>query len=239
MHLLALILLIFPVSAFPWGLKNLGQESAVPVTTDAKYVLIAGTITTVTLVIFEDAVIDPFQQKQVRNKTLGHSSQWGDFMGQWVPNLLYSGGMGLASLNGNSEGQRRAIGMLKASSYATAVTTALKYTIREPRPIDRHWRNSFPSGHSTTAFAFSGYVAAEHGWMWGLPATLLSAFVGYSRIQDNKHWLHDVVGGATIGWTYGWGISKLQKKKQADETTLTVLPFGDSGTFGLVASKEF
>ena len=241
--LILTILMVFSsVSAYAWGLKELGDEAASPVTTNAKYVLIGGTAVTLTLLIFEDSVIDPFQQKQVRNKTLGDSSRWGDWMGQLIPNALYVGGMSIAGYNGDPDGHRRAMGMFKASAYATSVTTVLKYTFREPRPIDSSWKNSFPSGHSTTAFAFSGYVAAEHGWAWGAPALALSTFIGYSRINDNMHWLHDVTAGATIGWVYGWGISKYQKKKQGigdvEETTF-VMPILDSRTAGFSLYREF
>jgi len=190
------------------------------------------------LLIFEDSVIDPFQQKQVRNKTLGHSSKWGDWMGKLVPNALYIGWMGAKGYHGDPEGYRRAVGMFKATAYSTSVTTLLKYTIREPRPIDSSWKNSFPSGHTTSAFAFSGYLMAEHEYWVGVPALLVSTFIGYSRINDNMHWLHDVTAGATIGWVYGWGISKYQRKKKDDEL-VTVLPIYDSRTFGLALHKEF
>lgn len=233
-----LLILLFSNSVFAWGFKEIGEEFSVPVTTDASYVLIGGTALTLTLIAFEDAVIDPFQQKQTRNKTLGDSSRWGDWIGQWIPNILYMGGMGIGGYYGDPEGYRRAVGMFKATSYATLVTTGLKYTVREPRPIDSDWKNSFPSGHSTTAFAFSGYVAAEHGWAWGIPATLISTFVGYSRINDNMHWLHDVVAGATIGWVYGWGMSKYQRQNKAEASTF-IMPIVDSKTAGLSLYKEY
>lgn len=230
-----------PVKA--WGLKELGDEASVPVTTDAKYVLIGGAAVTLSLVIFEDSIIDPFQQKQARNKTLGDSSRWGDWMGQLIPNALYMGWMGIAGYNGDPDGYRRAIGMFKATAYSTSVTTLLKYTVREPRPIDSDWKNSFPSGHSTSAFAFSGYLMAEHEYKIGIPALLLSTFIGYSRINDNMHWLHDVTAGATIGWVYGWGISKLQKKQMHDgkavEGSTFVMPILDSRTAGITLYKEF
>ena len=226
-----------PSKALAWGLKDFGEEVATPVTTDAKYFLMAGTGITLTLVFFEDAVIDPFQKKQVRNKTLGHSSKWGDWMGQLVPNILYVGGMAISGYNGNPEGYRRAIGMFKASAYATSVSTILKFTVREPRPIDSSWKTSFPSGHTTSAFAFSGYVMAEHEYWLGIPALILSTFIGYSRINDNMHWLHDVTAGATIGWVYGYGISKLQQKKK--EPTAYIMPILDSKTAGISLYKEF
>ena len=62
------LMMVFSDHAFSWGLKDLGEEAATPLTTNAKYVLFTGTAITVTLLIFEDAIIDPFQEKQVRNK---------------------------------------------------------------------------------------------------------------------------------------------------------------------------
>lgn len=234
-----LLALSFSTPTFGWGWKELGEEAASPVTTDAKYVLYGGTALTLVLLAFEDSVIDPFQQKQARNKTLGESSRWGDWMGQLVPNILYIGGMSIAGNYGDPEGFRRAIGMFKATAYSTSVTTLLKYTVREPRPIDSDWKNSFPSGHSTTAFAFSGYVMAEHEYWLGIPSLILATFIGYSRINDNMHWLHDVTAGATIGWVYGWGISKLQQKNKKEEQTTFIMPLLDSQTAGLTLYKEF
>jgi hypothetical protein len=232
-------MLFFTSTARAWGLKELGDEAASPVTTDAKYVLIGGAALTLGFVLFEDSIIDPFQQKQTRNKTLGHSSKWGDWMGQLIPNALYMGWMGIEGYRGNPEGYRRAIGMFKATAYSTSVATILKYTVREPRPIDHNWKNSFPSGHTTSAFAFSGYVMAEHEYWVGIPALLLSTFIGYSRINDNKHWLHDVTAGATIGWVYGWGIAKLQQSKKIERQETFIAPIIDSKTAGLSIYREF
>ena len=230
---------LLTLNAHAWTMKDFGEEAASPVTTDANVFLYSGAAVTTLIVLFDDPVVDPFQKKQVRNKTLGHSSQWGDFMGQLVPNAIYMGVMGIRGYNGDKEGYRRAIGMFKATAYSTSVTTVLKYTVREPRPIDHHWKNSFPSGHTTSAFAFSGYVMAEHEYAIGIPAVLLSTFVAYSRIQDNKHWLQDVTAGATIGFAYGWGISKLQQKKKSEEPVVMVAPILDRQTAGLSLYKEF
>jgi membrane-associated phospholipid phosphatase len=238
---LSIVLVYFMIAtyanqSFAWGLKEFGQEAASPVTTDAKYFLYTGTILTLTLLLFEDGVSRPFQDQQVKDKPLGETSKWGNNLGYLVPNALYAAGMGIAGQYGNSEASRRAIGMFKASAYAMSVTSALKYTIREPRPDNIQEKNSFPSGHSASAFSFSGYVAAEHGWGWGSAALLLSTFVGFSRINDNRHYLHDVVAGATIGWAYGWGISKLDKK---NKDHVYIIPLIDSQTAGLTLNKEF
>src|SRR5437868_1908614 len=105
MHLfkcLCLLLLATMASrSFAWGLKELGQETAAPVTTDAKYVFWAGSALTLVLAVAEDQVGDPFDDKQTRNKTLGDSSRFGDWLGQLIPNALYVTGMGISASYGN------------------------------------------------------------------------------------------------------------------------------------------
>jgi membrane-associated phospholipid phosphatase len=232
MKILTVLLLLLTSSfSYGWGMQDFKAELVSPATTSAKWVLIGGTVLTTTFIIFEDSVSDPFQEKQVRNDFLGDASRYGDWWGQLVPNTLYIGGMSLA---GQSQ---RALGMFKATAYSVGVTSVLKYTVREPRPNNIKEKNSFPSGHSTSAFAFSGYVAAEHGWGWGSLALLTSAFTAYSRINDNRHFLHDVVGGATIGWVYGWGMSRYQSGKA--ETSATYAPIVDGGTYGVAMVKNY
>lgn len=61
--------------------------------------------------------------------------------------------------------------------------------------------NSFPSGHTTTAFVLAGLVAVQP---WGqrikLAMLLLAALVGLSRIACGVHWPLDVLGGMFGGW---------------------------------------
>jgi membrane-associated phospholipid phosphatase len=100
----------------------------------------------------------------------------------------------------------------------------LKYSVRQERP-DSTQRNSFPSGHTTTAFAFAAVVGEEHGWRWGVPAYALATLVGWSRMNDNKHYLHDVLAGATIGTSVGLGVvRKMRQRQPLNEVRAEVLP---------------
>lgn len=214
-----------------WGLKDFGEEAATPVTTKAKYVLIYGSALTLTAALLED-VVDVAHDEVVDDKPMGDLSKYGDWAGQMVPNIGYILGQSIAGASGNDKGYERAMGMFKATAYAASVTTVLKYTIREPRPDNHSERNSFPSGHTTTAFAFGGYVLAEHGWRWGIPALMLSTFSGISRINDNRHRLHDVLAGATIGLAYGIGLSELHRSKTTGNS-VSVVPLFDADIKGL------
>ncbi|AZZ36080.1 hypothetical protein CIK05_04495 [Bdellovibrio sp. qaytius] len=209
-----------------------------PFTTSAKYVGLFGTIATGMILVFEDQVVDPTQVEVVEDKALGRYSHYGDLAGQGYPNLLYSAGMLLSyKLTDNPLLYNNAILMVKATAYASLVSTVLKTVVREPRPNDSDTKTSFPSGHATMAFAFASTVASLHEWYWGLAAYTMATTVAYSRMNDNKHFLHDVTAGATIGSVYGIGITELFLKKQESNespNTFMLIPVqgGVSGVWG-------
>lgn len=70
--------------------------------------------------------------------------------------------------------------------------------------------SSFPSGHTTTAFAVATVLAfyTSNKWLQGV-YLLLAIAVGYSRIYLGQHFLEDVQAGSIIGvfvaaCVFGW-----------------------------------
>jgi hypothetical protein len=187
--------------------SEIWQNIKSPITTPARYALYAGGALTLTLLILEDQVIDPAQEETIENTPLGHSSKWGDQLGQIYPNAAYVVGMlGYGAIASDKQALKDASLMFQATLYSGIAATALKYTVREPRPNNSERRNSFPSGHATTIFAFASYIGCIHSLPWGIAAYSAAGFVAFSRMNDNAHWVHDVTGGATIGTAYGLGV---------------------------------
>lgn len=200
---------IYTATAFAGDEQEPGffSDLFAPATPEARGPFTVGMSLTLMLLAFEDQIIEPAQTETVEDKPLGSASKYGDLAGQGVPNVLYFLG---ASLSGyfsqDNTSYRRAKHMALATIYSGVMAQALKNIVREPRPNDKNDRVSFPSGHTTTAFAFASVVGVDHGWGWGIPAYMLALAVGYSRMNDNKHYIHDVVAGATLGIGYGLGI---------------------------------
>ena len=203
-----------------FDLNTIKKEVSSPWTTEARPWVIGGTSLTAALLLTRKYTVDPVQKEFSENKPLGKLSPIGDYGGQFIPNALYSLGMASAYwFTGKDQYGRYGWIMMKASLYAVTTSTLLKVTVQEPRPNDKSDTKSFPSGHTTAAFAFSSVVLAEHGlYPYGLAAMSLATLTGFSRINDNKHYLHDVVAGATIGMAFGMGLSQVRKSSFNDRS---------------------
>jgi membrane-associated phospholipid phosphatase len=88
-----------------------------------------------------------------------------------------------------------------------AATAILKYTVRERRPNGED-NLSFPSSHTSFACVWAEFMRKRYGWKFGAPMYLLAAFVGYSRIESNNHYFHDVAAGAVIGFASSFLFTK-------------------------------
>lgn len=61
---------------------------------------------------------------------------------------------------------------------------------------------SFPSGHTSSSFAFATAVFSNNK-KWGIAAYILAAAIGFSRIYLGVHYCTDVLAGAVLGVVYG------------------------------------
>lgn len=77
--------------------------------------------------------------------------------------------------------------------------------------------NSFPSGHTTTAFAtFSLLAFATRNKTVQLFFFAVAVLVGYSRIYVGAHFAEDVLAGAALGFISSYFLCWLLRKKEWD-----------------------
>ncbi len=71
---------------------------------------------------------------------------------------------------------------------------------------------SFPSGHSTVAFAAAAAIDAETEARW-VPWVVYPAAtaVAWSRVREDWHWTSDVVAGAALGWWAGRKVDAIER----------------------------
>ena len=113
------------------------------------------------------------------------------------------------AVTGGKRGRRAAMqGLVAVGVSSFGADFAAKHLFARSRPdrqtsvASRQARmpasSSFPSGHTASAFAFAGAVAADFPQL-SLPLFSLATAVGYSRIHTGVHYPGDVVGGGLMG----------------------------------------
>lgn len=139
--------------------------------------------------------------------------------------------------------------IMLAMSYATMgiVVRSMKLAFKEKRP-DSNARNSFPSGHTATAFMGAQFLYEEYKdvspWI-GYAGYAVAATTGYLRIYNNRHYLNDVIAGACIGimsikFTY-WLYPKIFKKSRCRKTSheFAALPYYSEDGVGMSLAFHF
>ncbi len=116
----------------------------------------------------------------------------------------------------NPDVRKIGVQTIEAVGYAGVITSVLKSLIGRSRPYtykdkaDFHPFNthaaetSFPSGHSTVAFAMSTVLANNTNNIFlKILCYTAAGWVACSRIYHNAHWTSDVIAGGAIGYFVG------------------------------------
>lgn len=141
---------------------------------------------------------------------------------------IYAGGL----VAGNRRAEDLGLHTVETIVIANTVTAAIKMTAGRARPrknpddatdfqlfrgVGNDEYQSFPSGHTTAAFAFATIVSAETSHWWPNSRWLIgpvvyggAALTGVSRIYNNAHWASDVVAGAAVGTLTGIKVYRYQ-----------------------------
>lgn len=81
---------------------------------------------------------------------------------------------------------------------------------------------SFPSGHTTVAFALSTVLAEYFDSIWSRAVFYGTAgLTAYARVLNNQHWFSDVVVGALIGIVSGLHVMTREHERNTGEKNFT------------------
>ena len=119
--------------------------------------------------------------------------------------------------------------IMRSQVLSQLYVQAIKYTAQRERP-DGSNTQSFPSGHSASAFATAAVLQRHYGWKVGVPATLVAGYVATARVHDNKHYLSDVIFGGAMGIAAARTVTL-----HAGRYGMMVAPIAGRGTAGVVA----
>lgn len=209
--------------------------------------IVPGTLFTVGLIGCESEwfqarnkeIRDELQENIDRKFTIDDFSQYAPMIATYGLNLC-----GVKGKHGYGD-----LTIIIGTAYALMGITVntLKSTTRVMRP-DNTSRNSFPSGHTATAFMGAELLRREYWevspWI-GVAGYAVAAGTGFFRMYNNRHWLTDVIAGAGVGilsveaayWLYPV-ISKTFFRKRYLKNTF-ISPYLSNESKGVTCSIAF
>ncbi len=119
------------------------------------------------------------------------------------------------------------------SVVTIGLTYGLKYSVDRERP--NGGGQSFPSGHTASAFMGASFLHYRYGWEYGVPAYAAAALVGYSRVAADKHYWEDVVAAAVLANITAYIFTNTLNEN------VVIVPFANlrKKNFGITAAIRF
>jgi membrane-associated phospholipid phosphatase len=122
--------------------------------------------------------------------------------------------------------------------WTAAIEGGLNYVVGRSRPLHTdhpysfrpfRYDSSFPSGHTTQAFAAATVFSEQYPhWYVIAPTYTLAAATGLSRMYSSKHWFSDVVGGGMLGIFIAHTIRTHRRREDQKKTTWDISTNGEN-----------
>lgn len=130
----------------------------------------------------------------------GFKAEWDNYS-QFAPYAAILG-MKAFGYHGRSDWGRFLVSTAVANAIMAGIVNVTKNAVGEMRP-DNSSANSFPSGHTATAFVAATILHKEYGltrspW-FSVAGYACATATGVMRVFNNRHWISDVVAGAGVG----------------------------------------
>lgn len=180
-----------------------------------------------------------FQESAQRSRTstTDEVSEWTDRYSKRVINVSIGALYLFGLVRDDRKLKHTALLCLESVALAEGITKGLKHLIGRSRPYgDRGAFNfdpvrfppppyslSFPSGHATSAFAFSSVVAAQyHSWPVRLISYSFAVVVSLARVNNDAHFLSDVFFGSVVGIAVGRCLVQFHKRDDRPDRSFTL-----------------
>lgn len=156
-------------------------------------------------------------------------------------------GLNQLGIHGKNNFTRRTLILATACLLTASTVTIIKETGNVERP-DGSSRNSFPSGHTATAFMGAEFLYQEYKdisiW-YGVSGYLAALCTASFRMSNNRHWFTDVTAGAGIGilttkiayWINPFLQQRVLKAKEFNRSV--VMPYYDGTAYGFQTAYKF
>ncbi len=143
-----------------------------------------------------------------RNKNLNPSIKFITNTRSYISSTLFSGLCIYSIIKKDSAAWFKTKILAGSVMINTLFTLSLKYSINRKRPYEKYndieklssgGSPSFPSGHSSEAFATATFIALEFKkWYYVVPAYTWASAISYTRVPLGVHYPSDVAAGAFI-----------------------------------------
>ena len=210
-------------SPFHWSEKNLLTFTALSVGTFG-------------LMLADNELQDWVQDH--RSSTTNRVSRWSNRQMRRVKNLTIGGFYLSGIVFKNQKAKETALFCLESVFLAEWITAGIKHLVGRTRPAANKGAFdfnplkfpapatslSFPSGHATTAFALSSVIAEQYR---STPLTIAlygsATVASLARVNDNLHFMSDLLWGGVIGVWVGKTIVDFNRKDTSENVRIGLL----------------
>ena len=234
-----------PKGYFPSLIHNFGEQAVAPVHFKTKQWIMTGVAAGITaaLITTDNNIEEWFWDQENRYPCISETSPViTRFGGNYANYSVAAFGLLSAALK-NQKGVQTSLLATQAMFTSGAWVTMVKILTGRERPLTANiaagieggkWYgpfaeynktlnsnkpesafNSFPSGHTATAFSVATVFAMQYSDNPAVPIISYSAatLVGISRLTEQKHWVSDVFVGAVMGYLCGRQVVSHYNKK--------------------------
>lgn len=241
-HIKASSLLFFVISSvFGQTLKNDSLQTHKNITFKYEALIIPATLIgygvigleSHTLKSINSSTKNEFNEHIDEKLTIDDFSQYSSVLSVYALNAM--------GIKGKHNFKDRTIVLATAYLIMGGSVNIIKNSGNVTRP-DGSSANSFPSGHTATAFMGAEFLYQEYKdvsvW-YGISGYVVATGTGFFRMYNDRHWLTDVATGAGIGilstkiayWVHPFIKKTIFKDKT--ETSAVIVPFYDGDAFGI------